>query len=48
VQLTGDRRPGGLVTVSLRSRPTQLPLVGRVVATIELHEQLVVMVEGPA
>ena len=48
VQLTGDRRPGGLVTVSLRSRPTQLPLVGRVVATIELHEQLEVMVEGPA
>jgi len=47
VQLSGDRRPGGLVTVRLAARPTQLPLVGRVVGAIELREQLVVMVEGP-
>jgi Flp pilus assembly protein TadG len=48
VQLSGDRRPGELVTVRVAARPTQLPLVGRVVAGLELREQLVVMVEGPA
>jgi hypothetical protein len=46
VSLLGDRSPGGLVTVTVRLRPTRVPLVGRVVSAMVIEERLVVMVEG--
>lgn len=46
VGLSGDTRPGGLLTVTVRLRPTRVPLVGRVVTSMVLEERLVVMVEG--
>lgn len=46
VTLAGDTRPGGLVTVIVRMRPTQVPVVGRVVSSMVLEERLTVMVEG--
>ena len=47
VAVSGDRRPGGLVTVSVTGSPTAVPIVGRVVAGVELREHLTVRVEGP-
>jgi hypothetical protein len=47
VAVGGDRRPGGLATVAVTSSPTGLPIVGRVLAGIELRERLVARVEGP-
>jgi len=46
VALQGDTRSGELLTVTVRMRPTQVPLVGRVVASLVLEERLTVMVEG--
>jgi len=46
VSLHGDTRPGGLVTVTVRLRPTRVPVVGRLVGSTVLEERLVVMVEG--
>jgi Flp pilus assembly protein TadG len=48
VSLAGDTRPGGLLTVTLRMHPTRVPVVGRVVSSMVLEEQLSVMVEGSA
>ena len=47
VQLDGDSRPGGLLGVTVTARPTAVPLVGYVVAGVQLRERLVVLVEGP-
>jgi Flp pilus assembly protein TadG len=46
VELSGDRSPGGVVTVTVRMRPMAVPLVGRVVGGIVLSERLGVLVEG--
>jgi Flp pilus assembly protein TadG len=42
----GDRSPGGLATVTTRTAPTRVPLVGYAVAGIRLEEHFVVRVEG--
>jgi len=47
VQLDGDTAPGGLLGVTVTARPTAVPLVGHVVAGVQLRERLVVLVEGP-
>ena len=47
VQLDGDTAPGGLLGVTVTARPTVVPLVGHVVARVQLRERLVVLVEGP-
>ena len=47
VALGGELRPGGLATVTVTGRPTSLPIVGVVLAGVELRERLVVRVEGP-
>ena len=47
VQLDGDSMPGGLLGVTVTARPTAVPLVGYVVAGVQLRERLVVLVEGP-
>jgi hypothetical protein len=47
VQLGGDLAPGGLATVTVRARPVQVPLIGRVVAGVRLEQRLVVRVEEP-
>lgn len=47
VQLDGDPSPGGLLGVTVTARPTTVPLVGHVVAGVQLRERLVVLVEGP-
>ena len=46
VTLQGDTRPGGLLSVTVRMRPTRVPIVGRVVASMVLEERLTVLVEG--
>jgi Flp pilus assembly protein TadG len=46
VELSGDRSPGGVVTVTVRMRPATVPLVGRVVGGVVLSERLGVLVEG--
>jgi Flp pilus assembly protein TadG len=46
VALHGDTRPGGLLTVTVRMRPTRVPVVGRVVGSMILEERLTVLVEG--
>lgn len=45
VELRGDRRPGGIVTVVVAVEPTRVPIVGRVVRGT-LEERLAVLVEG--
>ncbi len=47
VSVGGDLAPGGLASVTVRCRPTSVPLVGRVVSGIRLEERLVARVEGP-
>jgi Flp pilus assembly protein TadG len=47
VRLDGDASTGGLLGVTVTARPTVVPLVGRVVAGVQLRERLVVLVEGP-
>jgi hypothetical protein len=47
VRLDGDTAPGGLLGVTVTARPTAVPLVGHVVAGVQLRERLVVLVEGP-
>ena len=47
VQLDGDLMTGGLLGVTVTARPTAVPLVGYVVAGVQLRERLVVLVEGP-
>ncbi len=47
IALGGELRPGGLATVTVTGRPTSLPIVGVVLAGVELRERLVVRVEGP-
>jgi len=47
VRLDGDTAPGGLLGVTVTARPTVVPLVGHVVAGVQLRERLVVLVEGP-
>lgn len=46
VSLRGSTAPGDLVTVTVTTRPTRVPLVGRVVGGLELRESLTVMIEG--
>ncbi|CAB4532132.1 unannotated protein [freshwater metagenome] len=46
VTLTGGTTGGSLATVTVRMRPTRVPIVGRVVASTVLQERLVVMIEG--
>lgn len=46
VELSGDRSPGGMVTVTVRARPTTVPIVGRVLAGVVLTERLAAVVEG--
>lgn len=45
VRVSGSQRPGELVVVELRRRPTRVPLVGVVVSRLELRERLAAMVE---
>ena len=45
VQVSGVGVPGGLATVTVQGRPSQVPLVGRAVAGILLRERLTVRVE---
>ena len=47
VRLDGDPAPGGLLGVTVTARPTVVPLVGHVLAGVQLRERLVVLVEGP-
>lgn len=47
VRVSGDRHPGGLATVTVRSRPSMLPLLGRVLSGVEVQERFAVRVEGP-
>lgn len=47
VALRGSTAPGELITVTVTTRPTRVPLVGRVVGVVEFRETLTVMVEGP-
>jgi Flp pilus assembly protein TadG len=47
VRLDGDTATGGLLGVTVTARPTVVPLVGHVVAGVQLRERLVVLVEGP-
>lgn len=47
VRLDGDPSPGGLLGVTVTARPTRVPLVGQLVAGLQLRERLVVLVEGP-
>lgn len=42
----GDLRPGGLATVTVTTRLTTVPLLGRLLPGVELSERLVVRVEG--
>ena len=46
VAVRGSTVPGDLVTVTVTTRPTRVPLVGRVVVGLELRESLTVMIEG--
>lgn len=46
VAVGGSTTPGGLAQVTVRARPTLVPLVGRAVAGVRLEERLVVRVEG--
>lgn len=46
LELSGDRSPGGLLTVSVVATPRKLPLVGAALGSVRLREQLVVRVEG--
>lgn len=46
VRLGGDLGPGGLATVTVASRPSMLPLLGRVLSGVEVSERLAVRVEG--
>jgi len=46
VTVSGGTSGGSLATVTVRLRATQVPIVGRVVASTVLQERLVVMVEG--
>lgn len=47
VELSGDTSPGSVVEVTVRLRPTAVPIVGRVVARHELGETLGAAVEEP-
>jgi Flp pilus assembly protein TadG len=47
VSLGGDLGPGGLATVTVRARPTPVPLLGRLVSGVRLEQRLVVRVEEP-
>lgn len=47
VSLGGDARPGGLAEVTVSTRATMLPLIGRIVPAPVLRERLVVRVEEP-
>ncbi|MEX0768248.1 MAG: TadE/TadG family type IV pilus assembly protein [Microthrixaceae bacterium] len=46
VTVSGGSRGGSLATVVVRLPATQVPIVGRVVASTVLEQRLVVMVEG--
>lgn len=46
VSLRGSPRAGEVVTVVVRMRATQVPIVGRVVASTVLEEHLAVLIEG--
>lgn len=48
VELAGDRRPGGIVTVTVRLQPTLVPVVGRLASGVRLTERLGALVEGGA
>ena len=48
VALSGNRGPGGYVTVTVRLAPARLPIVGRAIGATELSERLTVLVEGPS
>ncbi len=45
VSLSGDRSRGSLVRVTVRARPTRVPLVGRALSGVQLSEALTVQVE---
>lgn len=46
VTLSGDRRPGGWLSVEVRYRdPTDVPMIGRLLPPVVLSERLVVRVE---
>ena len=45
VELRGDTGPGGVVTVTVRARPTAVPIVGRVLGGRVLTERLAAVVE---
>lgn len=47
VEIGGDTAPGGVARVRVSTRPTSIPVVGRLVGGIELSEALAVRVEGP-
>lgn len=46
-RLSGELRPGGVATITVRRPPTRLPLVGRALGNIEISETLVFRVEDP-
>jgi len=46
VEIGGDTAPGGVARVRVSTRPTSVPVVGRLVGGIELSEALEVRVEG--
>ena len=47
VRVGGDVAPGGLAVVTVSTRPTAVPIVGRLLGGMELRERLTVRVEGP-
>jgi hypothetical protein len=46
VILGGDAAPGAMLPVTVRMRPTAMPLIGRLIGDKWMSERLVVMVEG--
>lgn len=47
VSIGGDIAPGGIAIVTVTSPPTTVPIVGRLLSSVELRERLAVRVEGP-
>lgn len=46
-RLSGELRPGGVATITVRRPPTRLPVVGRALGNMEISETLVFRVEDP-
>ncbi len=46
VSLTGGRAPGELLTIEVSARPTKVPFVGLALGSWQIHERLVLRVEG--